>query len=340
MGHDVGPGAPRGRREGGHDQDRRHHALPAAASAALDAGDRLGLRAGDRDGLGPLAVLVAWGDCGHVVDQRGECARGGQGAPDRLDVAPHLGGRLRSELSVAVGRARHEPVELGGDRRHGGRRTGNPIREVLVRDRHRRLAREGELPGQELVRDDTERVEVAARVGGLAADLLGREVLHGAGHSARLRRAPVGVGASEPEVGHLHHALGRHEDVLGLDVAVHDALRVRVAEREQGLPHDLAGLRGLEGAVEVQQVADAPAPHVLHDHVIDAVDRAPVVYRDDVGVGEPGGRPRLTAEPVDERLVARERAVQHLDRDLAGEHGVAREEDLAHAARGDAFGTV
>ena len=124
----------------------------------------------------------------------------------------------------------------------------------------------------------------------------------------------VGERAREPEVGELHGAVGREEDVLGLQVAVHDALRVGVLEREQGLAHDLGGLRGREPAVGVEEVAHGPAVHVLHHHVVDAVDGAPVVDGDDVRVVQRGGGARLAAEPVDEPRIARQRAVQDLDR--------------------------
>ena len=130
------------------------------------------------------------------------------------------------------------------------------------------------------------------------------------------------------------------EDVLGLDVAVDDALCVRGLEREQRLSHDLGGLRRLEPDVRVQQLARGAPADVLHDHVVDAVDRAPVVDRDDVRVRQRRRGARLAAEPVDEPLVAGERAVQDLDRDLAREHGVVRAEDLAHPAGGDALHDV
>ena len=184
---------------------------------------------------------------------------------------------------------------------------------------------------------DAQRVEVAPGVGGFAADLLGCQVLHRAGDGAGLGLTTVGVGAGEPEVGHLHHALGRDEHVLGLDVAVHDALAVRVFQAQQGLAHDVDGLGGFQSAVLVQERAGGPAAHVLHDHVVDAVDRAPVEDGHDVGVGQAGRGARFPAEPVDERLVARERPVQHLDRHLTVQDRVAREEDFAHTARRDAL---
>ena len=211
---------------------------------------------------------------------------------------------------------------------------------MLVRDAHRRLAGERQPAGQQLVRHDAERVQVRARVGRLAADLLGGQVLHRALDAARLRRLAVGIRAGQAEVGDLHRAAGRDQDVLGLDVAVDDALCVRGLEGEQRLADDLGRLRRLEPDVRVQQLARGAPADELHDHVVDAVDRAPVVDRDDVRVGEGRRRARLVAEPIDESLVSGEGSVQDLDRHLAREHGVVRAEDLAHPAGGDSLHDV
>ena len=74
---------------------------------------------------------------------------------------------------------------------------------------------------------------------------------------------------------------------------------------------------------------------VLHDHVVDAVDRAPVVHGHDVRMVERGGRAGLAAEPFDEARVARRANGGGPDGDLAREDGVVRAEDLAHASGGD-----
>ena len=211
---------------------------------------------------------------------------------------------------------------------------------MLVGDAHGRLPGERQPSGEELVRHDAEGVQVRARVGRFAADLLGREVLHRPLHAAGLRRLPVGVRARQAEVGDLHGAAGRHQDVLGLDVAVDDALGMRGLQREQRLSNDLGGLRRLQPDVGVQQLARGAAADELHDHVVDAVDGAPVVDRHDVRMGQRGRRARLAAEPVDEPLVARQGSVQNLDRDLTSQDGVLRAEDLAHPAGGHAFHDV
>ena len=111
---------------------------------------------------------------------------------------------------------------------------------------------------------------------------------------------------------------------------------MRVVERREDLQHDLGGLRRLQPAVCREEVPEVRAAHVLHDHERGAVALAPVVDLDDVGVGEVGSGAGLPAEPVDERGLGGELAVEDLDRNLPREHGVVRAEDLAHAASGHA----
>ena len=136
--------------------------------------------------VAPPSVRIVL-DGRRVVDDRRQGTGGRERRCDRLEVAAHLERGLGTHLAIAVGGARDESIELGRDRRHGRARHRHPARQVLVRDRHRGLAGERQLPGQQLVAHDAERVEVAARVGRLTADLLGRQVLHRAGHGAGLR---------------------------------------------------------------------------------------------------------------------------------------------------------
>ena len=100
-------------------------------------------------------------------------------------------------------------------------------------------ASNGTSPGEHLVEDAAERVDVDAVIGRVAARLLGRHVLG---------RAEDHAGAGEPRAALVERAhLGDAEvedldevgsplaldqvDVLGLEVAVDDALGVRGAER-------------------------------------------------------------------------------------------------------------
>ena len=95
------------------------------------------------------------------------------------------------------------------------------------------------------------------------------------------------VGASEAEVEDLHAAVEADEDVLGLDVAVHDALGVGGGERLGDGGADRAGAPPGEGAV-AQVGAQRLALEQLGNRVGDAGVAAEVEDGDDVGVREGG----------------------------------------------------
>jgi hypothetical protein len=87
--------------------------------------------------------------------------------------------RRRIALARLLGqRARHDPVERARDAR------GRRLRERLVQMREQRrrhgAARIGRLAGQHRVQDASQRVDVGARVGPRAAQLLGRAVVDAA----------------------------------------------------------------------------------------------------------------------------------------------------------------
>ncbi len=73
------------------------------------------------------------------------------------------------------------------------------------------------------------------------------------------------------------------------------------------------------------------ALHPLHRDVGDPALRPDVVDRDDVGVIERRGRPRLLLETLQPLRVRRQLRRQHLDRDLAREPRVPRPVDLPHS---------
>ena len=113
---------------------------------------------------------------------------------------------------------------------------------MLVGDRDRGVADERRPADEHLVEHDAERVDVAPAVDVEALGLLGREVGRGAHDQAGLGDLVVEI-ADRPrdaEVGHLHLAVGGDEHVAGLDVAVHDAVAVRVGERLGDVGSDLA----------------------------------------------------------------------------------------------------
>lgn len=89
------------------------------------------------------------------------------------------------------------------------------------------LAREGQLPGEQLVEHHAEAVEVAAAVEALAVEDLGRHVFR------RARAEPVGARGGEPEVGEPQAVAVVDEDVARLEVAVDQPAGVHELQRAQ-----------------------------------------------------------------------------------------------------------
>ena len=81
-------------------------------------------------------------------------------------------------------------------------------------------------PGQRLVQDEAEPVDVRGRRRGRAARLLRAEVMDGPERRAGQGRLRVGRQPRDPEVGDHRPAVGGEQDVARLDVAMDDAAHV------------------------------------------------------------------------------------------------------------------
>jgi hypothetical protein len=158
----------------------------------------------------------------------------------------------------------------------------------------------------------------------LAERLLGRHVRDGAhDHTDARELGRVGAragqaDASDTEVEHLHALLAVGFDdqhhVVGLQIAMHDAVFVRRAKRERDLPSDgeRAGMRDRPG---VEQCAQALTVYVLEHQVVRAVvELAEVARGGDVGVLDATGGDRLALEASHDLFFVEELAVEHLQR--------------------------
>jgi hypothetical protein len=206
-------------------------------------------------------------------------------------------------------------------------------------------------PRDHLPEHHAERELIGAPVELGAVHLLGRHVLHLALEQARGRpRRAIGR-LRDAEVHHLGDAVGAHHDVLRDHVAVHDveglALEVgglvRVIERVRGVVDDERGdvdRHLLAGALgHALQPREVVAADVLHRDEVRPVLQPHLVDAHDVRVVERGGDAGLVEELVHEVLLRREVGQEGLQDDEAieaGDAGLAREEDLAHAAHGEA----
>ena len=258
----------------------------------------------------------------------------------RLLVAPRRIARERLDEHV---------VERGRQRGAPRRRRGDGHRANALDDGVDVAAAEQLLAREQLVHDDGRREEIGARVERLAARLLGRHVRPlphdalGAVAAPHGRGAAVGGGARDAEVGDLHLARARQQDVRRRDVAVHDPARVREVEPFAHLHGHVhrgaerhAALRG-GGLEEGPQVG---AVDVLHGDVERAREAAEVEDLDDVRVRQRDGELGLGDEPVLELGVAREVGEDALDGERLLEAVRAVRlgaEDLGHPAHGDAL---
>jgi len=136
----------------------------------------------------------------------------------------------------------------------------------------------------------------------------------------------------DAEVGELHLPVRPAEDVLRLDVAVHELLGVSGFERRAELDPDRDHFRRRQLPPAPELVGERAALHVLH-HDVEAPLAVPdVIDLDDVRVHEPGREPRLAQEAVAKRLVPGEVLGQHLERDRPVELPISGEIDGCHAA--------
>ncbi len=197
-------------------------------------------------------------------------------------------------VQVPVARVRRErplddPGEPDGEVGTRGR-DGLVLRRLDERhERHEARGREGGFPRRALVEDRADREDVGRGVHVLRiAHLLGGHVARGPLHVARDRERdalarPGRVVArpvlGEAEVGDQGAPLGREEDVLRLEVAVDDPLRVGRAERPREEPAEREHLLDRHGPGDL--LAERPAAQVRHD-VVETVRRlARVEERDE-----------------------------------------------------------
>jgi hypothetical protein len=186
---------------------------------------------------------------------------------------------------------------------------------------------------------------------GVAEGLLRRHVSdrahHHAGRRADIQRLRRRVGRrcsqrgfhlqlGEAEVEHLHIAAVGHHQVLGLQVAMHDAGSVRGAERVGRLRRVVHKPSSVDVAA-IEQRSERLARDELHRDEVDrtAVGRralADVVDRDEVGMVQRRRGPRLLDEARRPIGVADQVLGQDLQRHRASQLEVVGAIDLAHAA--------
>jgi hypothetical protein len=173
---------------------------------------------------------------------------------------------------------------------------GQPRNRILgVHHRHRqgigRVVRQR--AGEHFPGEHADAVQVGAAVDFFAARLFRRHVGGAADGEARHRQARVDALAQrDAEVGELRTLGVVEQDVLGLDVAVHDAAHVRVVERfeQRAQGRDDPGLVVRDAVLARDALAEVATAQIRHRVIGQAVlGAADLVDADDVRDGR-GGR--------------------------------------------------
>ena len=205
---------------------------------------------------------------------------------------------------------------------------------MFHRDLDRRIARERHFSRKQLVEHDADRIEIGGLVDRRTLRLLGRQVLRSADDRSRFGHLTYAC-ARDAEVRHLQSALAVDEHVVRLDVAMDDAVAMREPDRSEDLTRVVNCEVDRRGTTRDDQLLQRATVEVLHRDVVGAFRLAAVIDRDDVRMRKAGCVLRLTAEALDELIVAGVTVVQDLDRDAPAEHLVFGQVDVRHPTRAE-----
>ena len=175
---------------------------------------------------------------------------------------------------------------------------------------------ERDVAGEHLVERDAGRVEIAAPVERMSAKLLGREVSRRAEDLSFRRLLHVVVALHDPEVHQVGPLVRVEDDVVGLDVAVHDAAPVDDLERVEERHEEPGRVLAAHPAVALEPRPQRGPVDELHRVPERPVGVSEVVDADDVRVLERGGDARLALEARRELRIAApglEEDLQRLD---------------------------
>jgi hypothetical protein len=216
--------------------------------------------------------------------------------PQALEGRPHLGrvreapglAQIRSALEQSDEVRMQVALQLVDDAR--GRPVVGPLRELSRED---------------LDHDQAEREHVGLERGP-AHGLFGRHVAHGPGSGGQ---HGSGGQARDPEVREPQPVVPEQNEVLGLQVAVDDAVGVGMGHRLEHLADQ--GQAGLCTHPALHAVAQGLAAQGIRDHEA-PIDELGVLDGQDVGVVEARGEPDLLAKDL-EHLGVHELSVRHLE---------------------------
>ena len=128
------------------------------------------------------------------------------------------------------------------------------------------LAVEGDRAGKELKQDNSGRIDIGSRGNIRTRNLLGGEIADGADDLTRAIVLRLG-GAHQAEIADLNAVVVRDENVVWLDIAVHEAGVVDLGEPGQHGVHDPGRGMWRHGSAFSKELAQGAAGDELHDEI-------------------------------------------------------------------------
>ena len=265
---------------------------------------------------------AAAGPAGFAAARSGSTTAAANAAP----VWKTIDGRAREGLLHRTGHGARHALAQRGD-------IGGCLNEALGDHRLHSGSGKRLLAHQHLVENATERVEIGASINGLAGGLLRAHVRRGADADARVREGPaldVRQGLADAEIGDERVTILEH-DVLGLHVAVHHAVSMRIVQRAGHLTRDSHCFVYGKLQCLVEAVAERVPLDVGHDIEQGAVRVAGVEERQDVRVTEPGRQLDLAKKALGADGLS-DIGAKHLECHVSVVLEIAREVHSRHAA--------
>ena len=243
-----------------------------------------------------------------------------------------LGGAAGPPGGIFGDKLHHQGAHIG---RHGRRQRRHRL--VAACARHvQRLTRERRRPGQALVRDDSQCIQIAGLPGLGSGDPLRRQVPRRPHHDCGDRDGHRPDHMRDAETGDLHGSARGKQQVPRLDITMNQARSVRCLQAGRGLRHDVHAPRGIQGPAGEHAGQSGPVDQ-FHDQVgLQAAGRLVVIIDvRDVLVPHGCGVPRLGLEPGQGLWLLSMTRVQQLDRDRPQQDGIGRAPHLTEPAPAD-----
>ena len=209
--------------------------------------------------------------------------------------------------------------------------------QARVHDRVRALLLvERRVTGHHLVEDGSQTVDVGSGIAALTGDQLRRHVVgraESAGQASE-RQAACGRRGRNAEVHDSQRSVVTEHHVIGLEIAMDDALAMHVLHRVAEEHGDAKSVSGGQRPFSLQEIPEGFALDVLHGEIGPAgvVDGKRL---QDAGVIELPANLDLPLEPRKERRIALELEERNLDRRCTAGGEVRGLEDRPHAAAAD-----